>query len=182
MGNDLINNGHEVSKRPVGRPPAFTSSEEIQGLIDRYFKDCEGIVLKDDETGKPLLNKYDEPIIIGAKPPTITGLALALGFNSRMSLLNYEAKEEFMDTIVRAKAMIEAYTEARLFDKDGVNGAKFSLANNFKGWKEDRSLDITVNQGQQAGEVSTLRDLKKKKAIESNQEITGDIVDIEKDD
>ena len=66
----------------------------------------------------------------------MTGLALALGFTSRMALLNYQAKKEFVDTITRAKTMVEAYTEQRLFDRDGANGAQFSLRNNFKGWNE----------------------------------------------
>ena len=76
------------------------------------------------------------PIIIGRKPPTMTGLALALGFSSRQSLLNYQGKKQFVDTITRAKSFIEAYAEERLFDRDGVQGAKFSLINNFKGWRE----------------------------------------------
>ena len=76
---------------------------------------------------------------------TITGLALALGFNSRQSLLNYQAKEEFLDTITRAKAKVEQYAEERLFDKDGANGAKFSLANNFEGWREKQQIEAEVN-------------------------------------
>ncbi|KAA5659602.1 hypothetical protein F3G60_33715, partial [Pseudomonas aeruginosa] len=74
-------------------------------------------------------------------PPTVTGLALALGFNSRQSLLNYQGKAEFMDTITRAKARVEQYTEERLFDRDGSNGAQFSLRNNFKGWDADKKND-----------------------------------------
>ena len=42
-----------------------------------------------------------------------------------------------MDTITRAKTMIEAYTEERLFDRDGTSGAQFSLRNNFSGWNEE---------------------------------------------
>lgn len=45
-------------------------------------------------------------------------------------------QKEFADTIIRAKSRIEEYAEARLFDRDGVNGAKFSLINNFRGWGE----------------------------------------------
>jgi hypothetical protein len=45
----------------------------------------------------------------------------------------------------RAKAYVERYAEERLFDKDGANGAKFSLANNFEGWKEKREIDADVN-------------------------------------
>ena len=134
----------------VGRPLMYESAEEMQEKIDEYFESCKGEVLKDAE-GNVLTNKYGEPITVGAKPLTITGLALALGFNSRTSLLNYQGKEEFMNTITRAKARVEAYAEERLFDKDGANGAKFSLANNFEGWKEKQSIeadvksDVTIN-------------------------------------
>lgn len=127
----------------VGRPPRFSSAEEIQSIIDKYFKECEGRPLL-DKNKEPVLNKWEQPIIIGACPPTVTGLALALGFNSRQTLLNYQDKEEFMDTITRAKARVEAYAESRLFDKDGANGAKFSLSNNFKGWAEKQEIDNTI--------------------------------------
>ena len=82
---------------------------------------------------------------VGVRPLTITGLALALGFNSRQSLLNYQGKQEFMDTITRAKAKVEQYAEERLYDKDGANGAKFSLSNNFEGWKEKQQIEADVN-------------------------------------
>ena len=71
------------------------------------------------------------------KPPAVTGLALALGFNTRKSLLEYQGKKEFVNTITRAKSRVEEYAESRLFDRDGSNGAQFSLRNNFKGWNID---------------------------------------------
>jgi hypothetical protein len=77
----------------------------------------------------------------------MTGLALALGFNSRQALLNYQNKQEFNDTIVRAKAKVEQYAEERLFDKEGANGAKFSLANNFDGWRERQQVDANLSAG-----------------------------------
>ena len=128
----------------------YKTKEEMQEKIDAYFKSCQGTVYKDKE-GEIVLDKYGMPVIIGEKPLTITGLALALGFNSRQALLNYQAKDEFNDTITRAKAFVEQYCEERLFDKDGANGAKFSLANNFEGWKEKQSIeadvknDVTIN-------------------------------------
>lgn len=61
---------------------------------------------------------------------------------SRQSLLNYSGKEEFFDTIMRAKRKCEVYAEEQLFDKNGVNGAKFSLANNFEGWKEKQEVGL----------------------------------------
>lgn len=132
-----------ADKNKGGRPKLFKSAEEMQIAIDKYFEDCKGQVLK-DKKGKVIFDKWGHPVFIDVKPPTVTGLALALGFNSRTSLLNYQDEEEFMNTVTRAKARVEAYAEARLFDKDGANGAKFSLANNFKGWTEKQQLESTV--------------------------------------
>ncbi len=123
----------------AGRKPKFTSKAQIEELIEQYFKDCEGKPLLDDE-GQPLRDKYGEVILLGARPPTITGLALALGFHSRQSLLNYQAKAEFMDTITRAKMRVEAYCEERLFDRDGQRGAEFNLRYNFR-WAQEEKND-----------------------------------------
>ena len=128
----------------VGAPPRYKTVKEIQEAIDKYFEECKGKILK-DENGEPYLDKYGSPIIYDRKPLTITGLALALGFTSRQALLNYQAKAEFVDTITRAKAVVERYAEERLYDKDGANGAKFSLANNFEGWREKQQIEADVN-------------------------------------
>jgi hypothetical protein len=148
----------EDGKNATGRPPLYEDTLEavklMQERADAYFKECDGKPLLDDD-GKPILNKYGEPVIIGAKPYTITGLALALGFNSRSTLLDYQDTKDykyhqaFSDTITRAKAKCEAYAEAMLFDKGGANGAKFSLSNNFKGWTERTATELSgkVEQG-----------------------------------
>ena len=114
----------------------------MQEKIDNYFKECEGEVLK-NEDGSIFTDKNGMPVIVGARPLTMSGLANALGFSSRQSLLNYEGKKEFMDTIMRARARVEQYTEECLFDKNSANGAKFSLANNFEGWKEKQEVEVT---------------------------------------
>ena len=113
--------------------PKYLCAEEIQEKIDAYFKACEGHVLTDEE-GNIIYDKYGKPVIIDRRPPTVTGRALALGFKTRISLLDYQAKAEFMDVITEAKTRIEQYAEERLYDREGSNGAKFSLQNNFKNW------------------------------------------------
>ncbi len=133
-----------MAENKVGRPPMYTTAEEIQEKIDKYFEQCEG-TMKTDSEGNVLVDKYGDPVMFGRKPLTITGLALALGFTSRQALLNYQAKPEFVDTIMRAKARVEQYAEERLFDNAGANGAKFSLANNFEGWKEKQQIDGNFN-------------------------------------
>lgn len=134
-----------AAKNVGGRPPKYTCKEEIEEKIDAYFEECAGEVLKDDN-GTPVLNKWGQPIIINQKPPTVTGLALALGFSTRLSLLNYQGKAEFMNTITRAKSMVEAYTEQRLFDRDGSNGAQFSLRNNFKAWRDKTLSELDIEE------------------------------------
>lgn len=128
----------------MARPPMYENKEELQAKIDAYFEDCEGRVLTDNE-GNVVTDKYGEAIYINKKPLTITGLALALGFSSRQALLNYQGRKEFNDTITRAKSRVEQYAEERLYDKEGANGAKFSLANNFDGWREKREIEAEVN-------------------------------------
>lgn len=142
-----------------GRPPMYKNKEEIQEKIDKYFEECEGKVLEDKD-GNPILNKYGGVIIIGSKPPTVTGLALTLGFSTRQSLLNYQAQDEFLDTITRAKSRVEQYAEERLFDRDGSSGAQFSLKNNFKGWNADKK-----EENQQGSEVVKIELTRKNKPI-----------------
>lgn len=127
-------------KETGGQKPMFTDPAEVQRLIDEYFEVCKGRLLMDDTTGKPFFDKWGHPVIVDAKPPTVTGLALALGFTNRVSLLNYQAKEEFADIITRAKSRVEEYAETRLYDRDGANGARFNLMCNF-GWRENKDKD-----------------------------------------
>ncbi len=135
MANKSKNDEAREVRHMLGPPPKFQSVEEMQEKIDAYFESCEGHILTDSD-GKTVFNKYGEPVIIGARPLTVTGLANALGFESRTSLFRYQGKKEFREVIVRAKSRIEQYTEERLFDKEGANGAKFSLQNNFRDWNE----------------------------------------------
>ena len=119
----------------------YQTAKEMSEAIEKYFKDCEGHPLT-DENGDIVYSKNGNPVIVGTHPPTVTGLALWLGFKTRQSLLNYQARSKAFDDILTvAKSRCEEYAESRLYDRDGVNGAKFSLMNNFKGWKNNPSED-----------------------------------------
>ena len=136
-------------KNTAGRPPRYKTVEELQAKIDAYFTECEGRPLL-DEAGNQVTYK-GVPVTIGAHPPTVTGLAVALGFSGRQALLNYQAKKQFVDTITRAKARCETYAEERLYDREGANGAQFSLRCNF-GWNDKAPAT-------EDGEVQILDDL-----------------------
>lgn len=119
----------------MGRPRKIKSVKAMERAIEAYFASCEGTP-RLDKNGQPVYDKRGQPVIVGAKPPTVTGLALALGLSGRQVLLDYQGREEYHDAITRAKARCEAYAEERLYDKDGANGAKFSLGCNF-GWASE---------------------------------------------
>lgn len=105
-----------------GRPLKYKSVKAMQEDIDNYFAEC-------DENGKPY---------------TVSGLAYALGTN-RQTLLNYEEKEDFFDTIKSAKAKIELFNEEMLYNKDvSTTGVIFNLKNNY-GWKDKQEIEAEVN-------------------------------------
>lgn len=127
----------------VGCKPKYKNAAELSEAVEQYFEDCKGHTVT-DSNGEIVTNKYGTPVIVGSHPPTVTGLALALGFRTRQSLLDYQARSAaFNDIITIAKSRCEEYAESRLYDRDGVNGAKFSLTNNFKGWREKPVEDNT---------------------------------------
>ena len=98
-----------------GRPLKFKTDQDLALKIAGYFNDTP----KDEWT--------------------ITGLALALD-TSRQTLLNYEEKEEFFDTIKKAKLMVENGYEIDL-KKHGRTGTIFALKN--FDWKDKTEQDIT---------------------------------------
>lgn len=134
----------------MARKPKYESVEQIERLIEAYFESCKGEILR-DEDGRIVFNQKDgTPVWVNRKPPTIPGLALALGFSSRQSLYNYKARKEFMDTISRAQTRVEQYTAERLFDR-GFSawgtvraGVWVPLQTGCGGRKKDESQRITM--------------------------------------
>lgn len=126
-----------------GSPRKWKSVKAMQEAIDAYFEACKGEPII-GEDGLPMCDKYGQPFIINSKPPTVTGLALSLGFTGRQALIDYQGRPEFADTVTRAKSRCEEYAESRLYDKDGANGAKFSLGCNF-GWREVSETKISTD-------------------------------------
>ena len=125
----------------VAGKPKYQSPEEMQEQIDAYFASLEGELLCDGG-GNPVYDKFGKPCFLKPpRPPTVTGLALYLGFASRQALINYSTRSKgFNDTITRAKSRIEEYAETRLYDREGQRGAEFNLRVNF-GWREQKDAD-----------------------------------------
>lgn len=105
----------------VGRPKKYKTAEEMQSVIDEYFKTC-------DEKGKPY---------------TVSGLGNALDM-TRQSILNYAEDEKFFDTIKRAKSKIEQFAEELLFVGNNTAGVIFNLKNNYN-WKDRQEIEADIN-------------------------------------
>ncbi len=99
----------------MGRPRRYKSPEELGEAIDAYFAE----------------HKED---------PTITGLALHLGFLSRQAINNYEGySAEFHDVVKRAKLRVECSYEVGL-RKQACAGSIFALKNMGQPWTDKQEL------------------------------------------
>ena len=127
----------------MGDRPKYTNPDDMQALIHLYFVDCK----KNFEADK---NGWGEPkdTITEDLFPNVTGLALALDM-TREGLINYEAKDEFTDTVKRAKQRVESYTVQRLF-MNNPTGSIFNLKNNFN-WKDKQEVEHSGDIGNNGG-------------------------------
>ena len=106
------------AKHPGGRPLKFKTVKELETKIQDYFNYCD---------------KYD-------KPYTITGLADFLD-TDRITLIRYQERQEFCNTIKKAKTKIEANMEERaLIGKSNFVFTMFSMKNNY-GWRDKEQSD-----------------------------------------
>ena len=91
----------------MARPLKFKNAQELENAILAYFEDRQEKI----------------------KPPTVSGLALHLGFESRQSIYDYKEREEFSYIIKRAILFIEDYAETQLLSGEVATGAIFWLKN-----------------------------------------------------
>lgn len=104
----------------VGRPRAFKSVEEVEEKIEAYFNYCEE----------------------KEKPYTMSGLAYYLEV-SRQTLVNYSNKDEYFDTIKKARDKVQMQLEENaLSNKANPTFTIFNLKNNFD-WKDKMEVEKT---------------------------------------
>lgn len=127
---------------PVGRPLKYKTAEEMQKGIDEYFELCQPKYATDAE-GKVLKDSRGNPIM-ELNPPTITGLALHLGFCNRSAMYDYEARGEFCHAVKTARSRCEQWVET-----NGLQGntppamAIFALKN--YGWSDKQEIEHSGN-------------------------------------
>lgn len=137
----------DTQKHPGGRPPLYTSEDELKRIIDEYFDYC------DNRIQRVYSAKSDGVIeIIDPAPYTMSGLARALDM-SRDTLVEYSKKDQFSDTIRRARNRVHEDVERRLMEGKAQTGAIFNLKNNF-GWKDKSEVDQNIRLPKPLADVS----------------------------
>ena len=113
----------------------------MQRRIKAYFDSRYGYVL--DKSGNPVYDESGNVLNEITHPPTLSGLALALGLDEREKLTTFTDKADILHDVRCAILKIEEYAEQRLFAKDAnTSGIKLYLAVNFKRWSgEDLSQE-----------------------------------------
>lgn len=104
---------------PVGRPLKYKTVEELEEKIEKYFAER----TKED-------------------PPTITGLALELGFLDRKSIYEYKEKPQFTHTIKKARLRCEQYAEKILMSGAVSPAAPIFALKNY-GWTDKHEIETT---------------------------------------
>jgi hypothetical protein len=135
----------------AGRPAKFNSPDEMQTAIDAYFAECDPhpvqVMFEKTNPKTKLVEVKTETRLSYQVPYTMTGLARALGFESRSSLVDYRKRGKFSHTLLAAKLKIEEQVEIRMLTSNGVvAGIIFNAKNNF-GWKDKQEQEVTGANG-----------------------------------
>ncbi|MCC3214960.1 DNA-packaging protein [Chryseobacterium sp. X308] len=154
-GNDInegrTSDGKFSEGNPFGRPAKYEDEESLANKLIEYFEWIKGDYIIERKitsrtTGKgkdAVTTTEDEPVKIWVRhpeEPSITGLAIYLGFESRQSLYDYAKKDPFSYMIKKALLFVENNYEKGLWS-DKVAGVVFALKN--MGWADKQ--DITTN-------------------------------------
>lgn len=130
-----------------GRPPIYDNPKTLEETCEGYFKWIQGefhmekVQIKDKETGR--IDEMDSKVWDRyPENPTITGLALFLGFDSRSTIYEYRDKVEFSYVIKRAMLRVENEYEKAVRADKVPTGSIFVLKN--MGWSDKQEIDHTT--------------------------------------
>lgn len=136
----------EIEKHAGGRPPIY--DPEKQEDVLKVAELCEGFFTYIQGEYERVVNPDDEEDITvrtirDSEYPSVTGLTLFLGFDSKSTLYDYAKKDKFSYPIKRALTKIEQFHEFRVSHGDKCTGNIFALKN--MGWFDAVKTDVTTN-------------------------------------
>ena len=120
---DIFKKGFEKD----GRPKIVKTVEELKDGVNSYYNSI--VKTRVTEEGEEICYFYR---------PTITGLALHLGYATRQSIYDNQKDDEFSYIIKKATTFIEQYHEESLGSKN-VTGHIFALKN--MGWTDKTEIE-----------------------------------------
>lgn len=103
-----------------GRPPIHATPEAFESAANAYFLACE----------------------VNHEAPTVTGLALAVGFSSIQSLNDTARRPGFSEPVKTAKLRVENSYEKDLRSGIAPAGPIFALKN--FGWRDKQEVDVDL--------------------------------------
>lgn len=144
----------QVHRSYRGTKPTFSSPEQLQSEIDQYFESCYGPLI-DWKKNEIVYDKNGEPIRVQVEPFTVNGLAYYIGIPTELlDRITWGWFDDLDDTtdddmlcssiLKRAKQRIAMYSEKRLYDREGVVGAKFVLDHHFQMLGQKEAAEITA--------------------------------------
>ena len=129
-----------MTKRNKGRPPLYKTPDALRAAVDRYFESCTGVPVYTPD-GLPVLTRTGVQVMAGETPPTVAGLAYALGFHDRHTFTEQRKRgPAFLEVVQYARLRVEEYAERRLYDPVSFRGAAFVLQSCF-GWERVKDPD-----------------------------------------
>lgn len=136
---DIFKKGFEKD----GRPKIVKTAEELKEGVNSYYNSIVKTRLTDE--GEEICYFYK---------PTVTGLALHLGYATRQSIYDNQKDDEFSYILKKATTFIEQYHEESLSDNN-VTGHIFALKN--MGWSDKTEIE-TKEVKEDAIDLSKLSD------------------------
>ena len=132
---EIVSDDEAVASLVCGMLPS-----EMSDKIKDYFKTCghkkmediDGVKMKDGFGNQ----RYE------LVPPTICGLALALGFATKQEMWEYMSQDGQLNRLVkRAHLMVEEFSERMITAGRGMAGNVFKLKN--LGWKDKFEVELS---------------------------------------
>lgn len=174
-----------------GKKPSFSSPQQLQAEVDQYFESCYGPLI-DWKKNELVYDKNGEVVKVQVEPFTVAGLAYYIGVPTEVldkitwgwfdSLEDTTDEDELCSAILkRAKQRINLYAEKRLYDRDGVVGAKFVLDHHFKMIGQKESAEIEALRKQTEYKMQEL-ELKKQMLDIGDEDNSLQITIVRKDD